>query len=82
MADVMRMAAQYEAMRADRSWNVPTHTRQRRSEGNPTAGDAFLEEIAPTFTVGWDGVGTTFYAFTADVSVLDGSFNSVDRVTG
>lgn len=65
-----------------RNWNVPVHVRQRSREQNPTAGDADLQEIAPVFTVGWDGIGTTTMPFTPNVSLLDSFFMSVDIVTG
>lgn len=82
IADAIRAGARWQSQADARNWNVPVVARQRKLETNPSAGDLSMEEIAPTFTVGWDGVGTTFYAFTPNVSVLDGSFMSADIVTG
>jgi hypothetical protein len=82
LADAVFRAAHTAAWADVRQWNVPIHTRQRTREQNPTAGDADLQDVAPVFAVGWDGAGTSTYPFTPNVSLLDGSFTSVDIVTG
>jgi hypothetical protein len=82
LADIILNGGRAASLGNLRNWNVPIHMRQRQREQNPTAGDASLQEVAPVFTVGWDGIGTTTYPFTPNVSLLDGSFMSVDIVTG
>ncbi len=82
VADAILHAGAMAGQGQMRNWNVPVHQRQRSREQNPTAGNADLQEVAPVFTVGWDGVGTTTYPFTPNVSLLDGSFMSTDIVTG
>lgn len=82
LADAVLRGGHAAAIGDLRHWNVPIMSRQRTREQNPTGGDVYVQEIAPVFTVGWDGVGTTTMPFTPNVSLLDGSFQSTDVVTG
>lgn len=81
LADAIRQAMRQGGVQQIRGWNVPVAVSQRGLEENPLAGNPNTQNTAPVFTVGWTGTGT-FYPFTADVSFLDGSFMSVDIVTG
>ncbi len=83
MAQAISDAVRRGTLSSGRDWSTPMVTHKRDIGLAALAPLSTQAWVADQFAVGYEsGTGTSFYPFTADVSVLDGTLTSVDIVTG